>query len=154
MALPVALDAVADELELVGDETRAYINSRTGELTTVSLEDCELAEDDELDLAELPAWQAKALPQVREVVAGGDWVPLPSKFDIHEWEIMNGYVDTIADAKLSAQLHRAIRGRGAFRTFRTTVQNAGLEEEWHRYRRAALREIARHHLESLGIAYK
>jgi hypothetical protein len=153
VALPVSLDAVADELEFVNDSTRAFINRRSGELATLSFDDVELAEDDDVDPAELPEWQAKALPRMREVVRSGDWLLLPSSFEIHEWEIMQRFARTVRGAEAEEQLDRALHGRGAFRMFRDAVHRMGIEPDWQRFRRSTLRAIARRHLDRLGVPY-
>jgi hypothetical protein len=65
--------------------------SDTGEIVTVTDEDRHLVEDEDLDEAELPEWQRESLPKVREVLASGDFVSLPNKFEIHEWAIMEHF---------------------------------------------------------------
>jgi hypothetical protein len=46
MGLPVSLKEVVDELEVVSDEMRAYINRETGEVYTLTQEDAGYAEGD------------------------------------------------------------------------------------------------------------
>ena len=154
MPLPVLLDAVAQELEGLMDEMTAFINRQTGELATVSHDELALAEDEDLDAAELPEWQAEMIPRLRGIVSGKEWVALPSKFDIHEWQIMSSFADTVGDPVVSEQLKRAIRGRGAFRMFRDVVERFGIREDWFEFKHGALRKIARDALEGSGIPYR
>ncbi|HYK05993.1 MAG TPA: hypothetical protein VE974_29890 [Thermoanaerobaculia bacterium] len=137
----------------MNDTTRAFVNCRSGELATLSLDDVELAEDDVVDPAELPEWQAKALPRMREVVRSADWLLLPSSFEIHEWEIMKRFARTVRDSEVAERLDRALHGRGAFRMFRDAVHRLGIEPDWQRFRRSTLREIARRHLDRFGVPY-
>ncbi len=94
------------------------------------------------------------LPKIREVVASDDWVTLPTKFDIHEWEIMRRFGNTVRDADVADRIDRAIHGRAAFRMFRATIEEAGLLDEWFEFKREALRGIARETLEELNMPYK
>jgi hypothetical protein len=152
MALPVSLDAVAGELDILMDDSTAYMNRTTGEMITLSSEDIELVEEDasEDDLAD---WQRDMLPTIRNVLESEDWVELPSKFDVHEWEIMRQFADSVRSERLAERLHRAIHGRGAFRMFRDVIDDAGVTERWYSFKHEQLRKIAREALEELGIPY-
>ncbi len=153
MPLPVSLDLVAQELDSLMDEMSAFVNRKTGEIVTVSDEEVGLAEE-ETDESELAEWEAEMLPQLREIAAGGDWAALPDKLDIHEWEIMRRFAEAADSEDLSARLLRAIHGKGAFRMFRATIEDAGLVEEWYQFKHEALKTIARDALEELGVPYK
>ena len=87
MAAIVSLRDVIDEMEIMSDEATAYINRKTGELITIADEMFSLAEDPD-EAEDAPEWQKEFMPKVREVTASEDFIPLPSKFDIHEWSIM------------------------------------------------------------------
>lgn len=153
MPLPVSLDLVAQELETLTDETTAFVNRRTGEVVSVSHDELALVEE-EVDEEDLSDWEVEMLPQLREIAFGEDWVALPDKFDIHEWEIMRQFVETIDDEDLAGQLERAIHGKGAFRMFRATIEDAGCRDEWYDFRREALKKIAREALDHAGIPCK
>ena len=131
----------------------AFINRKTGELYTLSEDEAALV-DEEAGEEDLPEWQAEMLPKIREILSGGDWAQLPDKFDIHEWEIMRKFSDSVDDAALSNRLARAIHGKGAFRMFRATVDDAGMLEDWYAFKRSVLRDIAKDALDELGIPYR
>jgi hypothetical protein len=153
MPLPVSLDAVVQELECLMDEMTAYINRKTGELASISHEEAALAEDEEEPDDDLPAWQVEMLPKIREILFSGDWVRLPNKFDIHEWEIMRKFADDVESDALSNELQRAIHGKGAFRMFRATLERTGKFDDWHAFKHQALRKIAREALDRLEIPH-
>ena len=153
MSLPVSVDDVARELDGLMEQTTAFINRKTGEITTITDDDMSLVEE-ESEEEDLPDWQVEMLPKIREIIAGDNWLALPDKFDIHEWEIMRKYADSVDDEELSETLNRAIHGTGAFRMFRATIEDAGLREEWFAFKLQAVREIARVALEELGIPYR
>ena len=148
----VSLRDVLDEMELSSDEATGYINRKTGEIITLTDEVVALAEDPDA-AADAPQWQKDLLPKAREVLASEDFIPLPSKFEIHEWAIMERFAQSLTDAAVSDELDAALHGRGAFRRFKDTVQRLGIADEWYRFRDAALEEIAVEFLETHGIAY-
>jgi Uncharacterised protein family (UPF0158) len=148
----VSLRDVLDEMELSSDEATGYINRKTGEIITLTDEVVALAEDPDA-ATDAPQWQKDLLPKAREVLASEDFIPLPSKFEIHEWAIMERFAQSLTDAAVSDELDAALHGRGAFRRFKDAVQRLGIADEWYRFRDAALEEIAVEFLETHGIAY-
>ncbi len=155
MPFPLSLDEVADQLDGLFEQSTAFVNRQTGEIMIVGDDELSLAEEgDEEGKADLPEWQQQLLPTLREIADGEKWAALPNKFDIHEWEIMRRFADSVDDEDLSDDLRRAIHGTGAFRMFRATVEDAGVREEWFAFKREALREIAREALQELGLPYR
>jgi Uncharacterised protein family (UPF0158) len=152
MAVIVSLRDVVEQMDQWSDEATAYINRRTGELITLTHEELALAEDPE-EAEDAPQWQKDLLPKAQEVLASEDFIPLPSKFEIHEWSIMERFTQSLTDATASDELDAAIHGRGAFRRFKDAVHRLGIADEWYRFREAALEEIAIEFLEEHGIAY-
>src|SRR5881409_1293085 len=105
MAVIISLRDFIEEMDLVTDEATAYINRKTGELITLTHEEAALTEDPE-EAAEAPQWQKDLLP---------------SKFEIHEWSIMERFARSHTDAAVSDELDAALHGRGAFRRFKDAV---------------------------------
>jgi hypothetical protein len=149
----VSLPDVIEAMELVSDEATAYINQKTGELITLTHEELALAEDPD-EAAEAPQWQKDILPKAREVLASEDFIPLPGKFEIHEWSIMERFAQSLTNAAASDELQAAVHGRGAFRRFKDAVRRLGIADEWYRFRDAGLEEIVIEFLEAHGIAYQ
>lgn len=89
MALPVQLEEVASELQLVNDQCYAYQNRRTGE-TMLTEEQVHLVEDD-VDEERIPEWLREILPTIREVLESDDWLDMPTSWDIHEYRIMERF---------------------------------------------------------------
>jgi Uncharacterised protein family (UPF0158) len=153
MAVIVSLSDVIEQIELTTDEATGYINRKTGELITLTHEEFAMAENpDEAEAA--PQWQKELLPKAREIMASEDYISLPSKFEIHEWSIMERFAQSLTDAAVSDELDAALHGRGAFRRFKDAVHRLGIADEWYRFRDAALEEIAIEFLEEHGIAYQ
>ncbi len=153
MAIVVALQDIVDAMDLPNDEWTSYLSSKTGEVVTVTDEERDLVEDEELDETDLPEWQRENLPKVRQVLESEEFLQLPDKFEIHEWSIMerfsNGQVSGVREA-----LRDAVHGAGAFRSFKNAIRRLAVEEEWFRFRQAALEEIATAWLETHNIPYR
>ncbi|MEX0725849.1 MAG: UPF0158 family protein [Planctomycetaceae bacterium] len=157
MPLPVSLKAVVDEMDSQCDESQAYINKVTGELVTVGDEELSAAEEFEdeegEELSEYPDWQQGAIKQAANVLASDDYLQLPDKFDIHEYEIMQKFCGSVENDNVRDELRQAISGKGAFRYFKDTIHHHNIAEDWYRYRDAALEKIAADWLESHGIPF-
>lgn len=153
MAGIVSLHDVIDHMELASDEATSYINRKTGEIIALTDEVVAMAEEPD-EAAQAAEWQKDLLPKAREVAASEDFIPLPGKFEIHEWSIMERFARSLTDAAVSDELDAAVHGRGAFRRFKDAVQRLGIADEWYRFREAALEKIAIEFLEAHGIAYQ
>ena len=81
------------------------------------------------------------------------FLALPSKFDVHECQIMEEFASSVEDEALRDELLSAIHGRGAFRYFKDVIHRRGVKEDWYNFRSEALREIAVEWLEENGLTY-
>ncbi|MBA3532900.1 MAG: hypothetical protein H0T73_13335 [Ardenticatenales bacterium] len=70
MSAPVSLQAVVEELDMLSDESFAYLHLPTGEIVTLTREELEAAER-EADLAAYPDWQQEAIRQAQDLLASG-----------------------------------------------------------------------------------
>jgi len=150
--LPVLLRAVAAEMDVLSEEWTAYVNRRTGELITVTDEDAR-AVDDEADENEFPDGKSDELTKIREVLTSEEFLPLPSKFDIDEYRIMERFCEQVEEPRLRDELLRAIRGSGAFGRFKSLAHRRGVIDAWYTFRDGALEDFAAKWLEANGIPY-
>jgi hypothetical protein len=149
MKTTVSLREVVDALEIATDEMSSYVNRSTGQVSTLTHEDLQLAEDD--PDADMPDWQRDVVAEARKVLESKDWIALPSKFDINEWEIMDRFGRSLSKAAERTEIADAIHGNGAFRNFKGTIRRLGIEEAWYAYRQRALEDIAREWLAEHGL---
>ena len=98
---------IAEEIDALPDEWTGYLNRSTGEVYSLSDEEAFLLEGDSQDDS-LPQWQLEVLPKIREVLECDAWVPLPSKFDVDEWSIMNDFSLSISKEDLRVELLNSI----------------------------------------------
>lgn len=153
MPLPVKLQNVVDAMDAPGEGWLAYINRRTGEIVSFSEDEVALLDaDDDDDL--LPDWQADMIAKAKEVEVSDEFVPLPDKFDIHEYAIMERFCHAVDDDMLRQDLLDTIRGSGAFRRFKGMIRRRGLDDAWWSYRDAAFVKIAADFLETEGIPFE
>ena len=145
MAAKVDLKEIVEALEMQFDESPAYLDRDRGEVHVVPIElirDAEEEEDDAEERDDLPAWQKPLWEIARLIVKDPRFLRLPSKFDIHEWEIMNDFSLSVRSASIREELLDAIHGSGAFRQFKNTIRRRRIETAWYEFRTQALRDIA------------
>jgi hypothetical protein len=148
----VSIKDVVYEMDVLSEEHSAFLNRRTGELVTLSIEELSAAEEDD-DIDDYPEWQKEMIIKAKEVISSDDYLPLPSKFDIHEYHIMEDVCCSVEGDKIRGELLDKIRGRGAFRRFKDAIKSHGIEEEWYRFRQGELEKIAIEWLEGNHISY-
>ena len=149
----ILLKHIVEALECAGDEMFSYVNRVTGEVRPVTGDDLRYA-DEGGGTIDLPDWQQESVAQAREVIESDDWLPLPDKFEIHEWQIMADFAASLVDGRQYDEVAAAIHGGGAFRRFKATIRRLGIEQSWFAYREQALEAIARSWLEEHGLEYR
>lgn len=127
----IKLNEVIDGLEFVnsGLDTNAYFNPDKNEIFYIGEYD---TYDDEFE----------------------ESIMLPSKYEIHEYSMMEDFIETIDDVKLYNQLCIAITGPGSFRRFKDTCINFEIIEDWYKFRDKKYREIAINWCKENNIDYK
>jgi hypothetical protein len=151
-AMYVKLKDIVDELSFQIDEGSSYLNAATGEVVAVTHDALRAAENDE-PLEDFAEWQRDMIRTAKDILETDHCLPLPTKFDVHEYSIMERVCYSIEDDDICDDLCRAIRGRGAFRRFKDRIHEHGIADEWYRYRDEALKEIAIEWCEENGIQY-
>ncbi len=161
MAVIVSLRDLVDELQTLSDESHVYLNKVTGKVISITDDDFAMvrnAEEDDGEItdnsSEYSDLETEFFQDVKNVLLlDDDYLKLPSKFDIDEYEIMERFCLSISDEKISDILLSKIRGSGAFRRFKDTIYRYGIEKDWFKFRDEAYKEIAIAWLERKGFAY-
>ena len=81
------------------------------------------------------------------------FIPLPTKEEVNDYQNMVNFTETIEDDKKRDWFENAIRGKGAFRRFRATLERFGMETAWYDFLEASHRELAIEWCEQHGIVY-
>ncbi|MBW2370657.1 MAG: hypothetical protein JRH15_22525 [Deltaproteobacteria bacterium] len=153
MALPVKLKDIIYEMEMQFDSHSYYLYKKTGEIVLVTDEHYSVAEDEE-DISHYPDWEQEAIQVAIDLLKSEeDYLPLPSQFEIHEYEIMEAFCLSLDDENLKDKMYRSIKGGGAFRRFKDNIYEYGIEQNWFQYRREAFKRIAIDWCEENNIPY-
>src|SRR4029450_5907220 len=151
-ALRVKLQDILEGMDFQSDEQSSFLNLTTGEVVSITDEELRAAEND-APLEDFPEWQHDAIRIAGEIVETDHYLPLPDRFEIHEYQIMERFCLSVDDDDLRDDLCDAICGRGAFRRFKERMQVYGMAEKWYRYRDAAPRALVTPCAEAHGLQY-
>jgi hypothetical protein len=153
MPLPVKLNDVIEALDGVGEEHTHYLDKHTGEIVSITNEEMEAAEEDEL-ISEYPDWQRESILKAREIIDSDErFVALPDQFEIHEYKIMEDFCLAFENRRVGENLYRLIKGSGAFKRFKDAIYSKGIEEAWYEFRQTEFERIAIQWLQEEGIPY-
>jgi hypothetical protein len=144
MAATVKLKDLVDALEVQSDEHTYFVDLDSGKVELVSkdlLRDAEESGDEEEE-PDLPAWQMREWELAKRIASTGRFQHLPSKFDVHEWAIMEEFSLAVESERIREDLLNAIHGAGAFRHFKYVLRQHRIESAWFKFRAEALRQIA------------
>src|ERR1700756_1239672 len=117
MVVQVKLQDILEGMEFQSDEQSSFLNLTTGEVVAITDEELRAAEND-APLEDFPAWQHNAIRIARDIVETDHYLPLPDRFEINEYRIMEHFCLSVDDEDMRDDLCGAIRGRGAFRRFK------------------------------------
>ena len=139
--MTIPLKQVIQAIEEASEIFTSYWDTKTGK--TVYLADHLMTDMTEEDNA-----LAAAIEDTPE-----RFLRFPAKHKIHQYRIMEDFIDQLSPGKAQEELTYAIRGKGAFRRFRQSVRYYGLEQRWYDYLAVAYREIAIRWCEEKGLEY-
>jgi len=156
MRIKVKLDDIITGMEFQTDEMSSYLNKETGEVSTVMEQEFRVVEEDDDSLISLYGLEEDGIEKARDILMddeGIKYIALPSKFEVHEWEIMKQFCLSVDDKDISESLMNAIHGKGAFRFFKDSIRRYGMEDQWYKFRDAAIKRIAIEWCETNNIEY-
>ena len=154
---PVKLKELADEMQSQMNEWTTFLNKKTGEFVPVSDDELRIAEDGEdvgnaFSLVEIDEDRVKMAEDILD--NSDDYIELPSRFDIDEYDIMERFCESIKNGRDRDALLIAIKGSGAFRRFKEIVRRFGLEDDWYRFKDEAYQELAIEWCNENGILFE
>jgi hypothetical protein len=138
----VRLSDIIDAMEMQFDEYSSFLNRDTGRVETVSDVLLQQAETDDDEKPNLPAWQKQEWEAAKQIVSTNSFQRLPTKFDVHEWAIMEDFSRSMPSDRIREDLLNVIHGAGAFRNFKNALRRHHIESAWFAFRAEALRQIA------------
>lgn len=112
MSTPIKIQSIIEELEMQFDESQTFLNKNTGEIVFVKLEELRAAEDEE-PFDHLPDWEQEDRKIAIDVVENfEDYLGLPTKYEVNEYEIMEEYCLSVSDHVIRNKLLGA-QGKGS-----------------------------------------
>ena len=142
MSIQIKLKDIIEEMEIQFEESRSLLNITTGEIVLVTSEDLRTVED-EKPFDHLPEWEQENRIIAIDVVENfKNYIELPTKYEVNEYEIMENFCLTVIDQRKRESLLRAIRGKGAFRRFKDEIIDFEMEEQWYSYREECFKQVA------------
>lgn len=153
MAAVVSLRELVDELKILTSEHHAFLDQVTGKIIIITDEDISTVENGD-SVEGRQEWEQEIFEQTKKVLSSNDYLELPSRFDIHEYNIIERFCSSFPDEQISEELLDKIRGgSGAFRRFKDTISRYGIEQEWFKFQDEAYREIVISWLKHHKFAY-
>lgn len=127
--MKIKLQVVINAIEEATESHTSFYDTKTNE--TVYLPDAFVTGETDEELLELLEREPDR------------FLRFPTKYDIHEYSIMEAFADYLPPGKIKNELTAAIRGKGAFRRFKQSIRYHGVEQLWYDYKANAYREIAK-----------
>ena len=138
--MTIPLKQVIQAIEEASEVFTSFWDTKTGK--TVYLADPLMT-----DMTEEDKVLASAIEETPE-----RFLRFPTKYEIHQYRMMEAFIDRLSPGKTQEELAYAIRGKGA-RRFKQSVRYHGLEQRWYDYLAEAYRELAIRWCAEKGLEY-
>ncbi len=169
--LPIDLADLAEAFDNGNAEASFSLDIETGAVVLVMAEMRRIVDDLMADLGaavssqealaaalagtNMPEWEQDAVLEAYEVEMGyGErYLAIPGVDSRVAYGDMEDFIATVRDVVLRERLQDAIRGRGAFRRFKTLLHERSREEQrWFAFREERTQQRLREWLQAKGIA--
>ena len=110
MGLKVKLEDIIEGSEFQSDFSHSYIDKKSGKIHTISEEEFSYAEDDE-ELSDLPDWQKENVDIAKEILETDNYISLPDKFDLSEYNLMEKFSLSITDESIREEMYYSLKGK-------------------------------------------
>ncbi len=138
--MTINLKQVIDAVESANEVYTAFYDTQTGEI---------VYQPDEVITGE---WD-EPLEDSIENSPRSRFLRFPTKYEIHEYSIMDRFIRSLPSGTVRQELIHAISGRGAFRRFKNGIYYHRLDQQWYDYQTQAYRNIAIRWCRDKGIEY-
>ncbi|HHY74278.1 MAG TPA: hypothetical protein GX497_13850 [Bacillus bacterium] len=153
MKKAVKLEDIIEGMEMQFDEANTFLNVKEGVVVQVYDKDFRIADEDE-PFNHLPDWQQENIKIAIDIMENfEDYIKLPTKFDINEYEMMEDFCYSLSSDRNKDRLLNTISGRGAFRRFKDEIIRLGIQDDWYDFRDECYKKIAIEWCNDHGIEY-
>ena len=136
--MKVKLDVILDAIEMADDNYTYFLDLETGESVFLADELVTGLDNEGLE------------DEIEENLER--YLRLPTKFEIHEYHIMEEFIWTLKGDRAD-KLEHAIQGRGAFRRFKDMVARMGISQQWYDFQAEYYRKLAIEWCQEHGLEY-
>ncbi|MEW5795924.1 MAG: UPF0158 family protein [Candidatus Zixiibacteriota bacterium] len=150
MSVEVRLKDLVDSMQMQSEDVSSYLNIETGKVVEVTTEELSAVDGGDGD----SEFDKDMLQTAREVMAGKPYIPLPDRFEINEYDMMQRFAESLPDDSKAEILLTSLRGSGAFRRFKDTAHILGVIEGWYQFKNDAYEKVAIEWCEDHGIEYR
>jgi len=148
------IEDVVEQLEFASESNKSFFNKKTGEIHLIPEEVERYAEQNIEDDDLIPEWEKEIIPIVKDIQQKpDDYIQFPDQLYVNEYSIMERFCLTLDDEELRDEMYSSIKGSGAFQRFKNNIHNHGIDNDWHKYKDEALKEIAIEWCEENNIEY-
>ena len=135
--MKVKLSDIIEAIEMTDPYSEYFLDRETGEIVWLNEMGMDRAETED----------------ICERLDAHGFYRFPTSFDIREYDMMEEFIETLP-ATARNRLGQAIRGKGAFRRFKDTIRQLGVDEQWYQYQASAYRKIAIEWCERNDLEYE
>jgi len=144
--LKVDLKELVSEMEMGENmELTGYLDTETGEIISMPDSVMRAVEDSDEAAEALSDWE-QDLVEIAGSILGDEknrFLPIPKRESREGYEIMVAFADSVRRKGLQEKLSHALNGRGAFRRFRSILNDHPDElEKWYKFKDDWMREEA------------
>ncbi len=136
--MKVRIDVILDAIEMADDNYTYFLDLETGESVFLADELVTGLDNEGLE------------DEIEENLER--YLRLPTKFEIHEYHIMEEFIWTLKGDRAD-KLEHAIQGRGAFRRFKDMVDRMGISQQWYDFQAEYYRKLAIEWCQEHGLEY-
>lgn len=142
----ININELAEEMDLIMDDHKTFVDRKKGQVVSVS-DSALVKAEEEFELTDkwnnLPDWQQDEVLLAVDILDHEEnYVPLPDRFEINEYDMMEDFCFIIEDEKIKASMLSTMNGRGVFRRFKEKIINHGIADDWYNYKQLRFKDFA------------
>ena len=135
--MKVKLDDIIEAIEMMDEYSEGFLDKETGEIDVINEMYMDRQEQDE----------------IYDRLDEHGFFRLPTQSELRDYDCMEEFIYDQPE-QLRDRLFTAIQGRGAFRRFKDTVIDMGIDKDWYTFRDNSHKRKAARWCEENGIEYE
>lgn len=154
MSEKITLEDILEVHDIDMEEMDSYYHLPSQSMIVISKDDMEIANNDG-DITALEDWKQETAKQAKDYIKNKkDYITFPSKEEYNEYGIMEEFIKKNKNKSLLDKLKVDLCGEEAFRKFKDTLYDVGLQDEWYEFRDEKCLEVAKIWCERNKVDYQ